>query len=219
MTDQITVEVLDGGAEPDAGRTRAEVLGLALVAGSAVLAGGVLIAGLPVLADSEPSREQDTEILNLALVIERLQSAFYAEALQRGRLTGEARQFAGVVGGHERAHLDFIAGALGKAARPAPKFDFGDATRDPAKFLAAAVALEDTGLAAYNGQATSLTPRALASAARIVSVEARHAAWIRDLAGKTPAPQASDAAIGAKQAKAAFARQGLLDPAAAGGTP
>ncbi len=73
-----------------------------------------------------------------------------------------------------------------------------------------AIRLEELGLAAYNGAAASLTPEALADASRIVSVEARHAAWIRDLAGKNPAPRAADRPISAAQAQKAIARTGFV---------
>ena len=41
---------------------------------------------------------------------------------------------------------------LGKAAVKKPKFDFKNTTGDQYTFLATAVALEDTGVAAYAGQ-------------------------------------------------------------------
>ena len=55
--------------------------------------------------------------------------------------------------------------------------------------------LEDTGVAAYQGQAPRIHQNAvLGPAAAILAVEARHAAWVRDLlyAGKSvkPAPEA-----------------------------
>jgi hypothetical protein len=53
--------------------------------------------------------------------------------------------------------------------------------------------LEDAGVAAYNGQAANLTRDVLGPAAEIVSVEGRHAAWIRDILGLEPAPRAADA--------------------------
>ena len=53
----------------------------------------------------------------------------------------------------------------------------------PERFEPTALKLEDLGVAAYNAQAPNLTKAALAAAARIVSVEARHAAWIRDVRG------------------------------------
>jgi rubrerythrin len=188
-----------------------EILERAVVAGGALLAGGVLITGLPRLATSAPSAKQDTEILNFALLLEQLQVAFYAESLMHGRLRGQWHQFAQVVAGHERAHRKFIESALGSQARQPPRFRFGEATRDPAKFSAAAIALEDTALAAYNGQGPNLTASALGAAARIVSVEARHAAWARVLAGQNPAPQATDTPATEAEARAALKRSGLLD--------
>jgi hypothetical protein len=56
------------------------------------------------------------------------------------------------------------------------------------------VKLEDLAVATYNGQAVNLTPASLKAAARIVSVEARHAAWIRSIVGEVPATDATDAA-------------------------
>ena len=213
IAEEVTVEVVGGNATPDEPprRTRVEVLERAVVAGGALLAGGVLITGLPRLATSAPSAKQDTEILNFALLIEQLQAAFYAESLAHGRLRGQLRQFAQVVVGHERAHRKFVESALGSKAHRPPRFRFGETTSDPAKFLAAAVALEDTALAAYNGQGPNLTAPTLGAAARIVSVEARHAAWARVLAGQNPAPVAVDEPASEAEARAALKRNGLLN--------
>ena len=139
-------------------------------------------------------------------MIERLQAAFYAEALRNGRLSGEARQFAEVVGGQEQAHVRYIIDALGSSAPKSPKFRFGDATSDPAKFIAAAISLEQTGVAVYNGQAVNLTPKTLAAVARVVSVEARHAGWALALANEDPAPVPIDVPITIEQAKSVFQR-------------
>lgn len=160
-------------------------------------------AELAAAPGSRGSPATDREILTFALLIERLQAAFYADALRGGRLTGEARQFAQVVGAEEQAHVKALAAVLGPSAGKSPSFSFGDAT-DPAKFIATAISLEETGLGVYNGQAVSLTPKTLAAAARIVSVEARHAAWARALAGKDPAPVAVDVPIPVSKAKQTF---------------
>jgi hypothetical protein len=58
-------------------------------------------------------------------------------------------------------------------------------------FLKTAKVLEDTGVAAYQGQAGEIKSKdVLASAGSILAVEARHAAWVRDIlgAGKEPLP-------------------------------
>jgi rubrerythrin len=169
------------------------------LAGAAV--GG---AELAASADSGGSAATDREILTFGLLIERLQAAFYAAALAGGQLTGEARQFAQVVGAEEQAHVKYLSEALGSGAGASPRFRFGDSATDPTKFIATAISLEETGLGVYNGQAVSLTPKTLAAAARVVSVEARHAAWVRALAGKDPAPVAVDVPISVAQAKQTF---------------
>ena len=215
MADEVTVEVVKENAyaydDEPRHHTRVEILERAVVAGGALLAGGVLITGLPRLATSAPSAEQDTEILNFALLLEQLQVAFYDESLMHG---AASRSVASVRASRRgpgasppqvpRVH------ARGQARQP-PRFSFGEATRDPAKFSAAAVSLEDTALAAYNGQGPNLTASALGAAARIVSVEARHAAWARVLAGQNPAPQAVDPPATEAEARAALKRSGLLN--------
>jgi Ferritin-like domain len=162
-------------------------------------------AKLAASSGSQHSAARDREILNLALLIARLQAAFYAEALKGGQLTGERHQFASVVGAQERKHVTFLAAALGPHASNSPRFQFGDATTDPNKFVTTAESLESTSLGVYNGQAVNLTPQTLAAAARIVSVEARHAAWARALAGKDPAPVAVDMPISVGKAKSVLA--------------
>jgi rubrerythrin len=170
-------------------------------AGAALALGaGIGLTRRPAAASgATPSPAQDRAIFNFALLLEYLQAAFYSDALERGRLKGEVRQFAEIVGGHERAHVEYLRKALGTHARPRPQFDFGEATHNPKAFLKAAVTLENTGVVAYNGQAANLTKPALAAAAEIVSVEGRHAAWISDLAGEAPAPRAAD--VGASAAE------------------
>jgi hypothetical protein len=65
-------------------------------------------------------------------------------------------------------------------------------------------------IGAYNGQAANLTKPTLAMAAQIVSVEARHAGWIRAIAGKNPAPNATDQPKTATQVQSAVNRTGFV---------
>ena len=127
--------------------------------------------------------------------------------------------FATTVRDHELAHVDFLRNALGSAARSKPQFDFRDTTSDRAKFLATAVVLEDTGVAAYNGQGPRLRKRTLPAAASIVSVEARHAAWIRrivagpsypDRPADYPAPAAVDRALTRARVEQAVGQTGFV---------
>jgi Ferritin-like domain len=195
-----------GGLERAPCQSRATLLKRALAAGGTVIAGGVAIAGLPRLALSAPSPAQDAEILNFALQLEYLEAAFFSEAADSGKLSGELLEFAQTVRGHERAHVAFLRKALGRKAGKRPTFDFRNATRDPKAFTSAAVALQDLMVGAYNGQAANLTTGAFASAAKIVSVEARHAGWIRAIAGNDPAPKATETPKTAAAATAAVNR-------------
>jgi Ferritin-like domain len=190
--------------------TRSELFQTALVTGGGVAIGGLVIAALPDLAGSKPSAAQDAEILNFALLLEHVQAGLYADALRRKALSGELREFAEIVGAHERAHIAFIRKALGDKARKPPKLDFGEDTATAEAFTDVAVKLEDLGVAAYNAQAPNLTKGALGAAARIVSVEARHASWIRAIAGVTPAPDASEPPASAERVAATLKGSGYV---------
>ena len=198
-----------GAVEEDRGTDVPRYSRASLFKGSVALlgaAGGSALgaAELAAAPDSSGSAATDRQILTFGLLIERLQAAFYADALRAGRLTGEARQFAQVVAAEEGAHVKYFTAALGGAAGKSPDFRFGDAVTDPAKFIGTAISLEEAGLGVYNGQGVNLTPQTLAAAARVVSVEARHAAWARALAGKDPAPVAVDVPVTVVQAKQTF---------------
>jgi hypothetical protein len=172
--------------------TRGQALEAALLGVAGLAVADLVIAELPDTADSRSSAKQDAAILNYALLLEYVQGGLYAAALRRGALQGELHQFAQVVGAHERAHATFLRQALGAAANHPPRLEYGEDAGDAARFTQAAVKLEDLGVAAYNAQAPNLSSGALAQAAQIVSVEARHAAWIRDIAGEVPAPFATE---------------------------
>ena len=169
--------------------TRAQALRAAAAGGAAV---GVAAWLRPQSSAGKESAAQDVKILNFLLVLEQAQAAFYDAAVRGGALQGDLLTFARVVAPQEHDHVQFIRKKLGTQAGPPPKLDFGRATSDPRRFTAAAIDLEEATAAAYIGQGANLTREAMADAARIVAVEARHAAWIRDLAGQAPAPRAAD---------------------------
>lgn len=160
-------------------------------------------------AEASPSKAQDVRILQLVLQLEYTQVAFYEQALHEAGLQGELRQFAETALDHERQHLEAIRGALGSKAGSKPRFNFGEKTKSEQTFRQTAITLEDVAVASYNGQATNLTPATLAAAATIVSVEARHAAWVRAIAGEIAAPAPIDRPMTAAQAAAALRRIGL----------
>jgi hypothetical protein len=211
MSNEVRVAVVDGETmSTEAGESRASFLKAAVVAGGTFVAGGVLIGGLPKLSVGAPSAAQDAKILNFALTLEFLEAEFYTRAEENGRLRGELAEFASVVGEHEREHVQFLQGVLGDAAVAKPKFNFGDTVRNQKAFAQTAQVLEDTGVAAYNGQAPNLTKDTLGPAASIVAVEALHAGWIRDINRTLPAPKAFDEAKSMKQILAAVKETGFI---------
>lgn len=184
--------------------TRAGLLRRISVGLGAISAGGAGAAALASARGPASLPAHDRRVLRFALELERLQTAFYAEAIRVGKLTGEIRQFAEIVGREEQAHRHYLEKVLGSTAGGGQRYRFGDAAHSDRTFIAAAVKLEDTGLAGYNGQAANLSGTTLRSVARVISVEARHAAWARDLAGQEPAPHATDAPISAAEAMTAI---------------
>ncbi len=189
---------------------RSEVLRGALLGGGALLAAAGAVAGLSRLAGAVPSAEQDTRILNVLLGLEHVQLALYEEALDKGALDGDLLTFAQVARGHERVHVDTLRMLLGANAQSPPPFTFGDATTDPGSFATAAAAIEDLAVDAFNGQVANLTPRARAESARVVSVNARHAAWVRAVEGREPASEAVNQGRPASEVARALEATGLV---------
>jgi len=139
----------------------------------------------------------DADILNFALTLEYLETAFYKKAQTLG-LSAKTMKLAKAFGAQEAQHVAALTKAIsGAGATPvkSPKFSFP--ITDEASFLKLAVTLEDTGVSAYNGAAPSIQSTAvLAAAGSIVQIEARHAAAIRNAAGKFPTIAAFDKPLG-----------------------
>jgi Ferritin-like domain len=192
MAEELTLETVDeDGALAEA---------LSRVSGSrrdflrkAVLGGSALLAATAAPAAAAPSRHNDIAILNYALTLEYLQAVFHTEALDLGSLRGALEEQARIVGAHERGHVAAMRKTLGRKAVKRPKFNFRGNTESPEAFRKTAVAFEDLTVAAYKGQAPHIQSKAyVAAAISIHSVEARHAAWIRRLAGALPAAKPFD---------------------------
>jgi hypothetical protein len=185
-------------------RTFLRASGLAV--GGAAVAGG-LLPGSAMAA----TPKGDVAILNFALTLEYLESAFYASALEHAGLTGEHKRFARLVHQHEAAHVAALKKALGSSAVKRPTFDFGSSVMSQGAFTATAITLEDTGVQAYQGQTPFIRSDAVFKAAiSIHPVEARHAAWIRNLAGQPPAPVAFNPALSKAQVLSAVAGTGFI---------
>jgi hypothetical protein len=160
-----------------------------------VASAGLLLLGCQDDDDMMPPMENavnlgsgDAGILNYAYALEQLEAGFYATVLTGGyyaNANAEEKQIMADLEKHERAHREFLKAALNSVATAIPdlEVDFSSIdfnSRD--SVLAAAKTFEDLGVAAYNGAGQFLeSPDFLLIAGKIVSVEARHAAAIRDL--------------------------------------
>ena len=179
-----------------------------------ILTGGLMGGGAVLGALAGPASAAtatDVAIANFALTLEYLEAEFYTQAEAAGALSDDLAEFARVVGQHERDHVAALKKMLGSAAVAKPAFDFKGTTEDPGAFAETAQVLEDTGVAAYKGQAPRIDTEAVLNAALAIhTVEARHAAWIRHLNGAPPAPDAFDAAKSMDQILAAVTKTGFI---------
>ncbi|MEO5911194.1 MAG: ferritin-like domain-containing protein [Pelobium sp.] len=127
----------------------------------------------------------DIGILNYAYALEQLEAAFYIQVVATpysGMVAAELAAFTDIRD-HEIAHREFLKTALGAKAIVGLDVDFSTinfTNRD--SVLATAKAFEDLGVSAYNGAGYLIqSADYLTLAGKIVSVEGRHAAYIRDL--------------------------------------
>jgi hypothetical protein len=158
------------------------------------LAGAAGIAGVLVACSKNESTEMnagvnlgsgDIGILNYAYALEQLEAAFYIQvaASPYAGISSLESSYFNDIRDHEIAHREFFKKALGSNAIQNLEPDFSSInfnSRD--SVLRTAKSFEDLGVSAYNGAGKLLTnPTYLLLAGKIVSVEARHAAAIRDL--------------------------------------
>lgn len=182
--------------------------------------GAAALATLPKTVFAQTSRtprtitfaNSDIGILNFALLLEELESAFYVAVTRSGKITNPRElEYIRVVSIHEATHVTFLRKVLGKEA----VFQSRDLSfnppglaaliRDRDTILKTAVSLEDTGVHAYNGAGPSLTnPTNILAAGSIVSVEARHAAGIRALLQRPATEPDSDRAVSNNQLNSAL---------------
>jgi len=163
-------------------------------AGATAGATALVLAGCSK-EDSSPGMvnvgSSDAGVLNYAYALEQLEAAFYTQVRTGAFYTGSTitaaeKAILDDLYYHEVIHRDFLKAAITAAgATPikalTPNFaNVNFATR--AGVFGTAKAFEDLGVAAYNGAGQYITSSTyLYIAGKIVSVEARHAAIIRDL--------------------------------------
>jgi hypothetical protein len=153
----------------------------ACLAVSAVSARGITLEGDIDLGSG------DMGILSYAYALEQLESAFYTEVIMKPfkGITSMERSFLTDIRNDEIGHREWFRKVLtsSKVKDFTVEFDFSSVNfGDRDSVLHTARLLEDTGVSAFNGAGPLLTSAAfLGFAGKIVSVEARHAAYIRDL--------------------------------------
>ena len=130
----------------------------------------------------------DTGILNYAYALEQLEAAFYTAVVAStafGGMTAEQKEVLTDLRNHEVAHREFLANKLGNSRIGTLIINNATVTTalaSAASILKTAETFEDLGVAAYNGAGKYFSSGDnLLLAGKIVSVEARHAAAIRDL--------------------------------------
>jgi hypothetical protein len=172
--------------------------------GFANMAGKLALAAVPIALGSMfkkaygQSGASILQVLQYALTLEHLEYRFYQTAVTTGGLipAGAAATAIATIRDHELAHVNFLKQAIMPMGTPVPEptFDFsggnGSGTGPFAGvfgnyglFLAVAQTFEDTGVRAYKGAAADLISNnaVLTAALNIHSVEARHAAHIRQM--------------------------------------
>ena len=181
------------------------------IGGFATIGAGLLLAGCH-RDDSTPTPPPSTEhfpgvkdgkfdlggndlgVLTYAYALEQLEADFYTKVVNATGFTSTfnatEQQVLTDLYNHEVIHREFFKTVLtaklpnpGQQLLPTLAFSYGSMNfGSRADVLATSKALEDTGVAAYNGAGRILkNPDYLLLAGKIVSVEARHASAIRSL--------------------------------------
>lgn len=181
---------LQSDSHPDGASSRRSVLKWAAFTATAAVAFGANIPGLRLdRAFAQTGAVDlgggDVGVLNYAYALEQLEAAFYTQVIATpyDGMSGYERSVLRDIRDHEVAHRAFFAKALGRNRIPnlTPNFSAVNfASRQ--SVLSTASTFEDLGVSAYNGGGQAIrNPAYLAAAGSIVSVEARHAAILRDL--------------------------------------
>ena len=174
--------------------SRREFLRLAALGGTVVFLPGALAAcgeddpTDPGVSAAVLDLSNDVGILNYAFALEQLEAEFYVRVVQESSAAGFnalQRRLLADIRNHEYIHREALRALLAESRLPELRIgrSFADTNfRDRASILATAKTFEDLGVSAYNNAGRYLTDAAnLALVGKIVSVEARHAAIIRDM--------------------------------------
>ena len=201
-----TISVSNQGATLDTGRRNfLKLSGVGLAMAGLALVGcnddDMMIGGNDNVFDLGKG---DVGVLNYAYALEQLEADFYTKVVNNfySGISSAEREIFTDLYHHEVIHRDFFKAAISGATSnvlPTMEFQYPNVNfNDRKSVLATAKALEDTGVAAYNGAGRYITnPDYLVIAGKIVSVEARHASAIRNLINPGSADFSGDDVIDA----------------------
>jgi rubrerythrin len=132
----------------------------------------------------------DVGILNYALTLEYLETAFYRDVIASGLFKGAELETIKKFGSEEAEHVAALTAFVKKlGGKPAeePKTEFP--LKSAKSVLELAATVENLGAAAYLGQAPNISsPTVLTAALSIHSVEGRHASTLNTVLGKSITP-------------------------------
>ena len=146
----------------------------------------------------------DIRALNYALIAEQLEAAFYNQFVSRYMSSdytsngfADASNYLIVVREHENAHVQFLRMTITqRMGTPVPVCTYNFTVNNISQFIQTAGALENTGVKAYNGAIGTISdPDLILAAATVVTVEARHAAYLNQLQKLVPFPDITDEAL------------------------
>jgi len=150
-------------------------------------------SGAGTTTEKRRATSADLEIVQYALTLEHLETDFYNAVLDSGVIKDKALgETAKMIRDNEQEHVDALTATVeqlgGKPMRPKTNFDAVlEGGQD--MILQTAAVVENLGAAAYLGQAGRIqSKKILAAALAIHSVEARHAAALNTVVGKTIVP-------------------------------
>lgn len=141
-------------------------------------------------ATPAPSGTNDLKIVNYALTLEYLEAQFYSDVIASGLFKGKQLALLQKFGNTESQHVVALVAAAQKlGGKPAPKPKAKFPLKDAKSVVQLAATVENLGAAAYLGQAANIQSKEiLAAALSIHTVEARHAATLNTLVGKSVTP-------------------------------
>ncbi|KAF9363535.1 hypothetical protein BGX34_003892 [Mortierella sp. NVP85] len=172
----------------------------------AAIAAAVAVSAAPVMLAS--SHDRTAKTLNYALTLERLQSEFYKQGLDKfdaqaftdAGFGGDIRDHFVLIREQEDEHVALLTSAItSMKGDPVPACEYNFPLDTLTQFLSLSQALENTGVSAYLGAIKSLSGDLLTAAAAITTAEARHASYLNELWGQNGYPYALDTVLTPEQ--------------------